>query len=300
MWAVMIMSDTVSRLVAAFEGWKEGLQPFSDLPKGMFGRVAIIQSGEVVINSKELDVEFDIPFDDDVEANEAEIIIYNLSKTTIRALKQNNPITITAGYENDTGVIFSGFISKVTTKLDGVDKRTTIKAIDDMDLKEHDIVEKEYKGGTSASYILKDLLNQVKLPLAVFKIKRDHTYKESVNVSGGLMSNIKKYAEVCGISVYINKGKIYARQLTEGDNINFTVSADTGLIGSPEEFEEEITAEDYKDTVKGFKFSMLLQHRMTTGAIITLKSRDVNGQYRVRSGRHTFNNSESVTEVEVV
>ena len=295
-----IMSNNVSHLVKAMEGWKKDLQPYTDAPKGMFGRVLIVETGGVTLNLEELDIEVVIPFDDDTEANEAEIAVYNLSKTTIQALKYNNPISVTAGYKGDTGVIFNGFISKVTTKKDGVDKITVIQALDDTDLKERDITEKAYAGGTKASYILKDLIGKLSLPLAVFQIRRDHTYKDKVNVSGGIMDNIKKYAEVCGISVYINKGKIYARHISEGDNINFTVNADTGLIGSPEEFEEEITAEDYKDVVKGYKFEMLLQHRLTTAAIINLESQCVSGQFRVRKGQHTINESEAITEVEVI
>lgn len=298
--AVKILNKNVSRLVKAFEGFKEGLKPYSDQPKGMFGRVTIVKTGAVTINSDELDVDIECPFDDDTEANEIEIKVYNLSKATIQALKWNNPISVTAGYKGDTGVIFSGYISKVSTKWDGMDKVTTINALDNFDLKEHDIAEKAYKQGTKASYILKDLISLLKLPIGEIKIRRDWTYKEETNVTGGLMDNIKKYAEVCGISVYINKGKIYARHITDGDNIEFTVSEETGMIGSPEEFEEEITAEDYKDTVNGYKIKMILQHRMTTAAIVNLKSQFVSGQFRVRSGKHTINESESITEIEVI
>ncbi len=300
MQAVAIMSKHSSRLVKAMEGWNNALAMFTEPPKGMFGRIAIVQSGGVKLNSEELDIEFTVPFDDDTEANEAEIIVYNLSKTTIQALKYNNPITVEAGYKNDTGVIFSGFISQIKTKIEGMDKITTIKAIDDTDLQERDLVDISYKAGMTASYILKDLLGRLKLPIAVFSPRRDWTYKDEVTVDGGLMDNIRQYAEVCGISAYINKGKIYARHISEGDNINFTVCADTGLIESPEEFEEEVTAEDYKDIVKGYNFKMILQHRITTAAIISLTSQNVSGQYRVRSGKHVFNESESITEVEVI
>lgn len=292
--------DNVSKIVKAFQGIREDLKAFSDPPKGMFGRVLIIESRGVKLNADELDIECTVPFDDDTEANEIEIIVYNLSKTTIQALKYNNPISIIAGYRGDTGVIFNGYISKVTTKKEGVDKITTIKAIDDTDLKERTLAETAYKKGTKASYILKDLIGKIKLPLAVFKIRRDHIYKDATNVSGGLMENVKKYAEICGISVYINKGKIYARHISEGDNIKFTVCADTGLIESPEEFEEEVTAEDYKETVKGYKLKMILQHRITTGAIISLKSQNISGEFRVRKGSHTINDSESITEIEVI
>lgn len=294
------MSKNVSRLVKAFEGFKEGLTSYTQPPKGMFGRVAIIESSGVKISSEELDFEFTVEFDDNIEANEAEIIVYNLSKTTIGALNYGNEITITAGYKGDTGVVFKGNINKVTTKISGVDKVTTIKAIDFKSGTGLDLTDVTYKKGTKASYILKDLLNRTDYPIAVFSPRRDHTYKEEVKIDGYVMDEAKKYAEICGISVYINNGKIYARHLTEGDNINFTVSADTGLIESPEEFEEEVTAEDYKDVVKGYKFKMIFQHRMTTAAIIKLVSQNVSGQFRVRSGKHTFNDSESITEVEVI
>ncbi len=289
------MGKHESRLIKAMQGWSEGLKPYSDAPKGMFGRVAIVKSNGVTLNSEELDIEFVVPFDDDAEANEAEIIAYNLSKTTIAALKYNNEITIQAGYKDDYGQIFKGYISKVTTKHSGVDKITTIYALDDMDLKERDLEEITYKAGTKASYILKNLVSKVKLPVAVFKVKRDHTYKDSVKVSGGLMENIRKYAEICGISVYINKGKIYARHLSEGENTNFIISADTGLIGSPSEFEETIKGEETEETINGWEIECILQHRLNTASIVYLQSQNVTGKYRVCSGEHRFSPSEAIT-----
>lgn len=291
-------NENVSKLITAMEGWNESLKAFSEAPDGVFGSIAIIKCGDVKIRSDELDVEFTVPFDDDMEANEAEIIIYNLSKTTLSKLKNNSTITIEAGYKGDTGVIFKGYIDKKTTSYDGVDKKTTLKCLDRV--KTRSLKDIPFKKGTKASAILKDLINRTGTPVAVFKVRRDHTYKDEVKVDGDLLENIKKYAEVCGISVYVNKGKIYARHLKVGDNINFTVQTDTGMIGSPEPFEEEQTAEDFKEIVKGYKISMLLQHRITTAAIVNVTSRVTKGKYRVRNGKHIFNESEAVTEIEVI
>ena len=45
---------------------------------------------------------------------------------------------------------------------------------------------------------------------------------------------------------------------------------------------------------------MLLQHRITTASIINLKSINAkDGKYRVRSGEHTFSNSEAITKIKV-
>ena len=280
------------------QGWTKPLQSFELKPQGVFGSVAQVKCGNVTINSDELDLEFTCKFDDDLEVNEAEIVVYNLSQNTIKQLKAKAAISITAGYKGDTGVVFSGFIDRVKTKHEGADKVTTIFCFDD--ITDHTIASISYAKKTKASYILRQLINKTGLPVAVFKVRRDYTYDNEQTVEGDLMENIKKFSEVCGVSTYVNKGKIYCRHIKEGDNINFSVSEDTGMIGSPEEFEEEQTAEDFSEVVKGYNIQMLLQHRMTTAAIINLSSRDAKGKYRVRSGVHRFNPTEAITEIEVI
>ena len=51
--------------------------------KGLYHQHVIIRFDHVVIDSDALDCEFDIPFDDNTEANEAEIVLYNLSYGTM-------------------------------------------------------------------------------------------------------------------------------------------------------------------------------------------------------------------------
>ena len=283
-------NSLTSAVVMAFDAWKE---PFDTLPDGVFGSVAVVKTSQVTIDSEKLDVEFTVPFDDDMEPNECEIVVYNLSANTIKQLKKGDAISIDAGYKGDTGVLFNGYISKVKTNREGVDKVTTIYAMDD--IKDHTTESITYAAGTKASYILKDLIGKTGIPVAVFNPRRDHTYKDGQTVDGDLMQNIKQYAEVCGISVYVSKGKIYARHIKEGDNLNFEVSVDTGMIGSPGYYEEEIIAEDFTDTVEGYEVEMLLQHRMCAGAIVKLASKEANGTYRVCSGEHRFSPAGAIT-----
>lgn len=286
----------VSRFVKCLDDLSKA--DFLSPPNGVFGSEAKIICGNVTIKSSDLDIELDVPFDDNMEANEAQIIVYNLSDTTIKNIKRKSEISIEAGYKNDTGVIFSGTVLKVHTKSVGSDRATTIDCVDDTKTKSVENV--TFAAGTKASAILNWLLKKTNTPIAVFKVRRDHTYKEKVTVDGDLMENIKKYAEVCGISVFVSKGKIYARHIKEGDNLNFILSSDTGLIDTVELFEEEQTAEDFKETVVGYKGKCLLQHRLAPAAIITLKSKVINGTFRVRSGRHIFNPDEAVTEFEMI
>lgn len=266
---------------------------------GLYQHSVIIKTGDVTIDNQELDVEFEIPFDDDTEADEAEIIVYNLSDLTIQNIKKDAQISVTAGYGTDTGVIFSGIVSKVKTYYSGEDRATEIYAIDQANLQERELKSISYAKGTTASKILRDLVGQVGLPVAVFSPKRDHTYKDKSTVDGGLMENIRKYAKVCGVSAYICKGQIYVRHILDGDGLDFTLSSDTGLL-SLSEFEEEQTAEDFKDTVTGYEMTMLLQHRITTASLIHVQSRNVTGTYRVREGSHTYDGTDFLTKVKAI
>jgi hypothetical protein len=291
-------SKHASRLVKAFEDWKNLPDSFSQKPNGVFGSVAIVRCENVTVKSEELDLEYSVPFDDDLEPNEAEIIIYNLADSTIKQLNHRSEISIEAGYVGDTGVIFKGFIDRVRTKYEGADKITTIKALDDVE--NHTVESLSFAAGTTASSILRTLIDKTGLPVAVISIRRDHTYENEQTVDGDLMEAISKYSEVCGVSTYTLKGKVYCRHIKEGDNINFTVEEETGMIGSPSEYEEEVTAEDYKDIINGYEIEMLLQHRMQTAAIINLKSLIAKGQYRVRSGEHTFDGLSAITKIKVM
>lgn len=267
---------------------------------GLYGHTVAIQIGDVAINSEELDCEFEVPFDDDTEADEAEMVIYNLSDATIQNIRRDGPVTITAGYGNDTGIIFSGIISKVRSYYSGEDRVTEIQAIDRAELKERKLKDDtSYAGGTPASQILKDLVGQTGLPVAVFAPKRDYVYKDKATVNGGLMENIRKYAQICGVSAYICKGQVYVRSVLDGDGLDFALSADTGLL-ELSEFEEELTVEDSVDTVHGYEVTMLLQHRVTTASLLKISSRNVSGTYRVREGSHTYDGTDFLTKVKAI
>lgn len=265
----------------------------------LFKRSIIIQTGKVTINADDLDMEFDVEFDDDTETNESEITVYNLSDTTIQNIKKGEKLTLTAGYKEDTGIILNGFISQVKTSFDDLDKVTIIKVVDSAGGAEREIKDLAFAKGVSASKVLRKLIEMTKLPLAVFSIQRDFVYKDGLTINDGLMETIKKQAQVCGVSAYVNKGQVYVQPLSKGEDVNFSLTVDTGLI-SLSEFEEEITAEKFTDAVKGYEITMLLQHRISTGSILNIQSKNVSGRYRVREGQHTYDGSDFLTKVKAI
>lgn len=273
----------------------------AQIPSGMFGIEIVIKTGAITMDNKNLDIEFHIPFQDSMFTNAVEIIVWNIDDLqTGRNFKYDEPITLTAGYRGDTGILFSGRVSKVVSRWVGADKKTTIYAVDGKSLKEHKADNIAYRAGVKASYILEDLIGRLKLPIAVFKTKQDHTYKEAVNVDGSLMDNINQYARICGISVYIQKGKVYAHDVRDSKDVRFTISVDTGLIETPESYEEEISEENYTEMLKGYKVKTLLQHRMDTGACVSLNSRNGKGIFHVKNGSHSFDGTNFITEMTLI
>lgn len=283
-----------SRLVSAISMAVEQSGP---LPQdAQYGFEAVVQTPEAVIRNSDFDMEFEIPFDDDMEANEAEITVYNLSDGTRNKFRQGNSITVTAGYRGDSGIIFSGIISAVRTVKEGADRITTINALDGAAYSDAMLQETTFSTGVTASAILKSLIDRLGLPVAEFKIQRDHTYYKEVKVDGNLAENIRQYSEVCGVSTYVCRQQIYCKPIWLGYNLHFNVGEDTGLIGSPEPYEEQSTSEEYTDAVTGYDVTMILQHRISTAGIVHVESANYSGDYRIVSGKHVYDGLSATTE----
>ncbi len=265
----------------------------------LFGRVVEIVSGPVKIKSDQLDIEFEVPFDDDLTPNLSEVRVFNLSKTTIAQLKAGQQITVNGGYKSDNGLLLKGRISSARSKWQGADRLTTIKVIDSVPYNAKKTMQKTWKSSIKADALLKAMAKHIGMNIAVLKLAKNITYKKGYSVDGDVVKEMQKIAKDCGVSCYISRGNVYIRSLREGDNHNFKLNKKTGLVGSPEYFEEE---KDGKVTMRGYKFKSLLQHRMNTASIIHLEADGINAKLRVRKGKHTAKvyANDYYTEVEAV
>lgn len=294
----------ISRLIKSVQSLKN-LEDYSEKPSGVWGSKATIKCNNVTIKSSDLDFEFTIPFDDNLEADEGEILVYNLSDNTKNRLKVGEGISIEAGYEGDTGVIFDGDVRKSYSNREGADIATTIKIYDGVPTSTDKLIEEgkleETYDGVPAKDILKALLEAEGSPIAIFDVESDYEYENSVSIGDDLQGEIKKYSEVCGVSTFKSKGKIYCCKLEKVSNgITFNVSEETGMIGSPSPFEEVVAVGDKEETIKGFEIEMLLQHRAAVGAIVNLQSEQYKGKYYIKSGTHRFNQGTATTTIKVV
>ncbi|WP_419882796.1 phage protein [Peribacillus sp. B-H-3] len=270
-------------------------------------KVSVKGNNSTTFTNDDLEIQFEVPFDDDAKPNESLIEIYNLSDDSIHRMARADTCTVQSGSKTDYGVLSIGKISRILTRREGVDKITAIYSLEGEDFSRIKVTAKtadpakkgkkqtlhiSFKAGTHASTIIKKLCSILGIKLALMKLPKDVVYKKGYNVTGQILNNLEDVVKDCGAVMYHRRGSLFIRSLKEGNDESFTLNELTGLIGSPEPFEE--------DGVKGFKVKALLQHRITTASIITIKSKTANGKYRVRKGTHSFNGSEYLTEIEVI
>lgn len=264
-----------------------------------------------------LEIRFEVPFDDDSKPNESKIEIFNLSKDSISRIKRGVLCTLEAGYRGDVGVIASGIVSRALTRREGVDKITTVYVLEGEDFsrikvttKTADPAEKytsgakkgqskeqklqiSFKAGTKADVIINKLVSVLGLKLAAKpKLVRNKEYKKGYVVTGLILNNLEEIVRDCGSIIYYRRGRLVIRPLKEGFDERFVLTEDSGLLGSPEPFEN--------DDMRGYSVKCLLQHRVTVASIIDLKSKTANGRYRARKGKHVATSSDFYSEFEVV
>jgi hypothetical protein len=252
-----------------------------------------IIAGGKLFRSDDLDMEFDVPFDQDDEPDIASATIYNLSESSINSIKKAQNVIINAGYKGDVGTLFLGTLQKTITRWDGVDKVTEFTIGDGAQQWLTKEIHKTYPEGITASAIIMDLTGMLGLALGKFQLKKDVTFPKGRVVDAMVKDALKKLVNECDSLLNISKQKIIIQPFGEGINTGFLLASDTGLIGSPEAFEKE----EEGQTIKGFKIQMLLNHRITVNSIFQVKSKTANGTYRVVRGKHS---SDFITEVEVL
>lgn len=259
-----------------------------------FGRVVEVMFGNSKLSMDKYAIEGTVPFDNDTLPNESEIKIWNLSDATIGNIKPKSTLMVNAGYKGDVGLLLHGYISYVQTKWESsVDKVTTIYVLDSEDLSKRVVKEIAYAKNTLASSIIKQMAAYIGLPIAQMDLNQDYRYQEGYTAKGEVTDIISKVAKDCGTSCYINKGKLYVRNLRKGADDLFKLNKTTGLIGSPVPFQD--------GALKGYNLQSQLQYRITTSSAIDVESAGFTGRVHVRSGTHKFSRTgDFMTEVEAV
>ena len=272
------------------------------------------------ISSEDLEIRFEVPFNDDSKPDESVVEIFNLSLSSINKLKKGSTCTLQAGYKGDVGTLISGTVRSVLTRREGTERITRILFYEGEDRSNVKVKNKEYapdkvtkdkngkvtkvtkdkkgktqitfKKGTTAKTIINRLCGLLSIKPAEITLPKNKVYKKGLVVTGKVLEKLEEVVKDCGAALYYRRGKMVIRSISKGNDENFTLQETTGLLEQPEPFDNE--------DVKGYSVKCLLQHRITVASIINIKSREVNGKYRVKSGKHYYDGSNFMTESECI
>lgn len=251
-----------------------------------------LKAGDMEFNGDDFDIEFGVPFSNSATPDVAEITVYNLSQSSVASIKNKAYTHLNVGYGDDVGSILVGNIEGVATHSNGVDRVTRITVSDGATEWRSKKVDKTYNKGTGAGYIMRDLAGSLGLEIGEISPAKDMTYKNGKTYSDTIGSALVELAEDTKSKMFVNKGKLYIRKQAKGTTIGFVLSSETGMIDSPEVSTQEVDGKK----VNKYNVKCLLNHRISTDSIIDIKSKHINGRFRVESGEH----SDFITSLELV
>lgn len=155
----------------------------------LWKQVRIIIIGELVFDYEQLDIDFEVKCTDDNKSDIATIKLYNLSETTKQKLKENQDVSIDAGYKELHGVIFNGIVESITHSRDENDFITVIEATPNNRAYTNTIINRQFKAGIKASEIIKQIENMCNFTMDIKELGKDTVYPNG-KVFSGRLSNV--------------------------------------------------------------------------------------------------------------
>lgn len=256
-----------------------------------FGRVTEVTIAGRLFRSPELTIEFDLPFSESSAANVGEVRLYNLSERTVQALQVGAPVIVQAGYQGDVGTVALGTASEVSTSWEGVDKVTKIVLGDGTAQWLTARVNRTWRQGVRASEVARDIIGLLGLRVGRIQLPTDVQYPTGKAFATSAKAALEEIAADCGAKLHVTREAVYLVPPGNWQRVGVFLSAETGLIESPQPSSQQPGA---------YRIRTLLQHRITTDAMVEIESRTARGQFRVVEGRHRSTQQEHITEALVV
>jgi len=271
----------------------------------LFDRVyrLLIGKGKAGVEITGLRINFSIQKTADKNPNTNKIQVWNLLSTTRKQLEQpDTHCLLYAGYAEDAGplMIFSGGVTYAWTKFDGPNVVTEFELGDGAQEIRDSVVSLSYGKGVKSTQILNDVAGKMGLPLTLASNAPERQWQNGLSHHGSARSLLDKVTKGTKLEWSIQNGNLQVIEkgmVTTRQGIQ--IDADSGMIGYAER-ERETKSEtkpkkkgDGKAVEKdwnGWKVKTLLMPMLNPGDRVLLKSRAVEGIFRIEELTHTGDN----------
>lgn len=236
-------------------------------------------SGSVEIGSG-LRIQFNCKRSSGKDSNTSELTIWNIRKETASFLESaGNTISITAGYNGNSGVIFRGTISKYRSEYSGADCAHIVQ-ITDGGAQKKVRTSRSWRGPVGSRQIIEDLADEIGLPVE-YSASPSKIFKSGYVVAGSSVEALSSVLSSQGMTWVISDQHILIT-MSDFSAISSSVelSPDTGLIGHPEK------AEGADSKQGGWRVKALLLHGAREGGKVVIKSKALNGVFTIRKLEH--------------
>jgi len=209
-------------------------------------------------------------------------------------------IYLEAGYDGVNRLLFQGDAHFVMSKQEGSDWSTLLQIGDGDRTFVSSRVNRSYNAGANVKNVIRDVAKSMGLTLpSNIEISPllDAQFTTGIIVHGTARDELTRLLAPYGYNWSIQHGRL---QILQDEEVRadapIIISEDTGMIGTPEFGSPTHTGKNPHMTVK-----MLLYPEIQPGRQVTIRSRDVNGVFRVESVTHQgdTHGEDWFTEIEV-
>lgn len=237
---------------------------------------------EIGSDPRPLHVNFSVEKADTDSANTAKVSIWNLNKQHIAELNKDDcVVTLRAGYGTVMPLIFTGVVTFAKTKLDGSDEVTEVELVDNRVELRDTYVSVSYSGKVSCKTLIEDTAAQMGVTASISYNAKFADIPNGYSYVGPARNVLTKACDTSGLVWSINNGVLQVKK--PGDTMSrevYELSADTGLIGTPERV--QISGDDGSYSY-GWDVEYLMNAAINIDDYVYLNSKYVRGYFRVYS-----------------
>ena len=259
----------------------------------LFDRVyrLLVGQGNQGVEINDLRINFEIYKTAKKNPNRNRVQIYNLQKSTRQMLeKPDTKCVLYAGYAQQDGPvqIFSGGVVVAWSRYDLPDIITELELTDGGAEIRDTTISVGYNKGVKSSQILKDVSQQMGMPLNIPSDLVDRIWNNGFSFFGPARTLLDKITKAGNHEWSIqneNLQVIETGMVTTRQGV--VISADSGMIGSPERerkaYEGNTKRKKTNDPLKefdGWRVKVLLMPQLNPGDRVQMDTRDVQGVFR--------------------
>jgi len=210
--------------------------------------------------------------------NKSSVQIYNLSNETRgQAEKKDQVFILTAGFQTNEEVIFSGDVARVITELDGPDFVTTFEAGDGEKAYQSSRVDISFQQGANIKDVFNTLVSSFGKSIKDVSSIPSQNIINGISLTGLSRKHLDELTKKFGLEWSIQNDSIQIlkkNKFTKEEAILLTPS--TGLVGIPKKKEDG-----------SLDLVSLLQPQIKPGRLIQVESRFVTGVFVCRKVTHS-------------